>query len=243
MALGPFYVAQKLMSTEGTRGTAILMRHGETAWNRQGRVMGRHPVELTDHGREQVAATARFAISIKPDLIVTSPLVRARQTAEIMAAGLGGVEIVEEPGIAEVLYGRWEGLHYHELIDDPHYITYRKSPIEHPTPGGETIPEVQARGVEAVMRAIDTHPGQRVLFISHGDIVRTVLCHFLGLELKHFHRIRVDNAAMSAVQIAGQFAEVKFLNLMPDPQQAFVAPFSTARTESESAESKTDESK
>jgi broad specificity phosphatase PhoE len=230
MALGPFYVAQKLMNTKGTRGIAIMMRHGETAWNRQGRVMGRHPVELTEHGREQVVATARFAQSIKPELIVTSPLVRARQSAEILSAELGGIEIIEEPGIAEVLYGRWEGLHYHELVDDPHYITYRKSPIEHPTPGGERIPEVQARGVEAVMRTIEAHSGQRVMFVSHGDIVRTVLCHFLGLELKHFHRIRVDNATLSAIQIAGEFAEVKFLNLMPDPHQAFVAPFSTARS-------------
>jgi hypothetical protein len=49
--------------------------------------------------------------------------------------------------------------------------------------------------------------------------------------LQHFHRIRVDNAALSAIQIAGEFAEVKFLNLMPDPHQAFVAPFSTARSE------------
>lgn len=238
MALGPFYVAQKLTDTKGARGTAILMRHGETAWNLAGRVMGRHPVELTDRGREQVETTARFALSIKPDLIVTSPLVRARQSAEIVAAALGGLEIVEEPAIAEVLYGRWEGMHYHELIDDPHYITYRKSPIEHPTPGGETIPEVQARGVAAVMRAMEAHAGQRVLFVSHGDIVRTVLCHFLGLELKHFHRIRVDNATLSAVQIAGDFAEVKFLNLMPDPRQAFVPPFSSNRSAAKDDERK-----
>ncbi len=234
MALGPFYVAQKLMNTKGPHGTAILMRHGETDWNRQGRVMGRHPVELTDHGRAQVAATARLAQSIKPDLIITSPLVRARQTAEILSAGLGGVEIIEDPDIAEVLYGRWEGMHYHELIDDPHYITYRKSPIEHPTPGGETIPEVQARGVAAVMRTIEQHSGERVFFVSHGDIVRTVLCHFLKVELQHFHRLRIDNAALSAIQIAGEFAEVKFLNLMPDPHQAFVAPFSPTRTENKS---------
>ena len=80
---------------------------------------------------------------------MTSPLVRARQSAEILAAGLGGVEILEEAAIAEVLYGRWEGMTYHELIDDEYYLTYRKSPIEHPTPGGETIREVQARGVAA----------------------------------------------------------------------------------------------
>lgn len=238
MALGPFYVALKLMDIKRPRGTAILMRHGETEWNRQGRVMGRHPVELTANGREQVAATARFAQSLKPDLIVTSPLVRARQSAEIMSAGLGGIEIIEEPAIAEVLYGRWEGMTYHELIDDPHYIIYRKSPIEHPTPGGETIPEVQSRGVEAVLRTMEQHSGKRVLFVSHGDIVRTVLCHFLKVELQHFHRIRVDNAALSAIQIAGEFAEIKFLNLMPDPHQAFVAPFSTARSENESDDHK-----
>lgn len=229
MALGPFYVAQKLMETVGLKGTALLMRHGETDWNREGRVMGRHQVELNAKGRAQVEAAARFAESIRPDLIVTSPLRRARQSAEIIAAGLGGLEIVEEPEIAEVLYGRWEGMTYHELIEDPHYLEYRKSPIEHPTPGGETIPEVQARGVTAVSQAIAAHANQRILFVSHGDIIRTVLCHFMGLELKYFHRIRVDNATFSALQIAGNFAELKFLNLLPDPGRAFVSPFSTAK--------------
>jgi phosphoserine phosphatase len=229
MALGPFFVAQKLTDSNGARGTAILMRHGETTWNREGRVMGCQPVDLNERGRTQVAATAELARSIMPDLIVTSPLARARQSAEIVAAVLGNVEIVEEPAISEVLYGRWEGLTYHELIEDPYYLTYRKSPIEHPTPGGETVPEVQARGVAAIMRTIEAHPGRRVLFVSHGDIVRTVLCHFLGLELKYFHRIRVDNAALSAIQLSADFAEVKFLNLLPDPGRAFVAPFPIAK--------------
>ena len=215
MALGPFYVAQKLKQTNGPHGTAILMRHGETEWNKQGRVMGRNPVELTEHGRAQVAATARFAESIKPDLIVTSPLVRARQSAEILAAALGGIEIRRGAchrrsalrslgGVALSRANRRSALrHLPEIAD---YA---------PTPGGETIPEVQARGVEAVMRMIEAHPGERIVFVSHGDIVRTVLCHFLKVELEHFHRIRVDNAALSAIQISGEFAEVKFLNLTP----------------------------
>lgn len=231
MALGPFYVAQKLAEKKGPRGVALLLRHGETDWNRQGRVMGRHPVELSPRGREQVAAAARFVQSVKPDLIVTSPLARARQSAEIMAAGMGGVEIVEEPAIAEVLYGRWEGMTYHELIDDEHYVEYRKAPLERPTPGGETIAEVQARGVRAISSAIQAHEGKRIMFVSHGDIIRTVLCHFMGMELKNFHRLRVDNASLSAIQLAGDFAEIKFLNLLPDPGRAFIAPFSTAKPE------------
>src|SRR5205085_7539923 len=121
MALGPFYVAQKLSEPNSLRGTAILMRHGETRWNREGRVMGRNPVELSDNGRGQVEAAAVLARSLNLDLIVTSPLVRARQTAEIVAAGVGGIEIIEDPAIAEVSYGRWEGMTFDELINDSHY--------------------------------------------------------------------------------------------------------------------------
>jgi broad specificity phosphatase PhoE len=225
MALGPFYVAQKLIENHDLRGAVMLMRHGETDWNREGRVMGRNPVELNARGRAQVEAVARFVRSIKPDIVVTSPLVRARQSAELMSAGLGGVSVIEEEGIAEVRYGRWEGMVYHELIEDPYYAEYRKSPIENPTPGGETIPQVQTRGVEAVTRVLRDNPDRRILFVSHGDIIRTVLCHFLGLELGFFHRLRIDNASLSTVQVSGKFAELKFLNLLPDPGQAFVAPF------------------
>jgi broad specificity phosphatase PhoE len=225
MALGPFYVAQKLTENHDVRGTVMLMRHGETDWNREGRVMGRNPVELNARGRAQVEAASRFAQTIKPDLIVTSPLVRARQSAELMSKGLGGIEIIEDSAIAEVLYGRWEGMVYHDLINDPYYVEYRKSPIEHPTPGGETIPQVQARGVSAVTRILSDYQNRRILFVSHGDIIRTVLCHFMGLELSHFHRLRIDNASISTVQIAGRFAEVKFLNMLADPGQAFIAPF------------------
>lgn len=225
MALGPFYVAEQLRKSTGVRGVALLMRHGETPWNRQGRVMGRNPVELDAPGRAQVAALVDFVRTLRPELIVSSPLVRARQSAEIIAEGLGGVPILDEPQIAEVQYGRWEGMTYHDLIVDPDYLSYREEPIKSATPGGETIGEVQARGVEAVLRVLKHNEGGRVLFVSHGDIIRTVLCHFMGMELRHFRRIRVDNAALSAVQVAGDFAEVKFLNLIPDIGRTFVAPF------------------
>jgi phosphoserine phosphatase len=241
MALGPFYVAQKLNEANILHGTAILMRHGETGWNREGRVMGRNPVELSEKGRAQVEAAVMVARSLNLDLIVTSPLVRARQTAEIIARGLGGLKVDEDPEIAEVSYGRWEGMTYHDLINDPYYAVYRESPVEYPTPGGETIPLVQARGVAAVRRAVEVHPGRRILLVSHGDIIRTVLCYFLGLELKFFHRVRIDNAALSAIQIAGGFAEVKFMNWLTEPSRAFISPFSGARPQPDPNTSKPSE--
>jgi len=232
MALGPFYVADKLKGGNGMRGIALLMRHGETAWNREGRVMGRNPIELDDDGRAQVQAAIPFARLIGPELIVTSPLARARQSAEIIAAGVGGVPVAEDPQLSEVQYGRWEGMVYDDLIEDPDYLHYREHPLDAATPGGETIAQVQSRGVEAVGRAIGDNAGRRILFVSHGDIIRTVLCHFMRLELSHFRRIRVDNAAFSGFQLIGDFAEMKFLNLLPDPERAFVAPFVSKKRES-----------
>jgi alpha-ribazole phosphatase/probable phosphoglycerate mutase len=225
MALGPFHVADNLKHASGIKGIALFMRHGETAWNREGRVMGESPVELDEHGRAQVESAVPFARIIRPGLIVTSPLIRARQSAEIIARGVGNVEIVEEPDLAEVRYGHWQGKVYDELVDDQAYLEYQRAPLDTRTPGGESIVEVQQRGVETVQRLIKAHQGERVLFISHGDIIRTVLAHYLGMELAHFRRIRVDNATFSAVHILGDFAEVKFLNLTPDPARAFVAPF------------------
>jgi broad specificity phosphatase PhoE len=241
MALGPFFVAQKLIEADGLRGTAILMRHGETSWNREGRIMGRNPVELSENGRAQVEAAAVLARSLQPDLIVTSPLMRARQTADIIAAAIGAIEIKEDPAIAEVSYGRWEGMTYYELINDSYYAVYRESPVEHPTPGGETIPDVQARGVDAVSRAVQANPGYRILFVSHGDIIRTILCYYLGLELRFFHRVRIDNAAISGIQISGNFAEVKFMNWLPEPARTFISPFSAAKPQPDLNTSKINE--
>ena len=68
MALGPFYIADKLSSATGMRGIAFLMRHGETAWNREGRVMGRNSIELDEHGRAQVQASIPFARLIRPEI-------------------------------------------------------------------------------------------------------------------------------------------------------------------------------
>jgi broad specificity phosphatase PhoE len=225
MALGPFYVAEQLKRAAGVKGVAILMRHGETAWNRVGRVMGRSPVELDERGRAQVEASVPFARLLELDLIISSPLQRARQSAEIIAAGVGAISVTDEPQLEEVRYGRWEGMTFEQLLQDQDYLKYREQPLSSSTPGGETLYEVQRRGVEAINRVIAANPGKRALFVSHGDIIRTALAHFLKVELEHFRRIRVDNAAFSAIEISGDFAEVKFLNLMPDPDRAFVAPF------------------
>ena len=225
MALGPFGAADKLKESGRPATIVLFMRHGETAWNREGRVMGRQPVDLDQAGREQVERAVPLARVLAPDVIFSSPLARARQSAQIIADGTGAAEILTDPRLEEVRYGLWENQTYHQLIQDPHYVSYRRAPLDSRTPGGETIAEVQARGVAAVEGAIAAYRGRRLLFVSHGDIIRTVLCHYLKLELQHFHRLRVDNASFFGLEVNGEFAEVKFMNLLPDPERAFKLPF------------------
>ena len=225
MALGPFQVAERLSEGKRERGIALLMRHGETAWNREGRVMGRQPVDLDEAGRQQVELAVPLARVLAPDLIVSSPLPRAVQSAEIISRGVGAIEIITDHRLEEVRYGDWEGKVYHQLIQEESYVNYRKAPLESATPGGETIRQVQERGVAAVDAAVTVHRGKRVLFVSHGDIIRTVLCHYMRLDLRHFHRLRVDNATFFGIEISDEFAEIKFLNLLPDPNRAFRSPF------------------
>jgi broad specificity phosphatase PhoE len=225
MALGPFGAADKLKEGGRPATIVLLMRHGETAWNREGRVMGRQPVDLDQAGREQVERAVPLARLLAPEVIISSPLARARQSAQIIADGTGVREVFADPRLEEVRYGTWENKTYHQLIQDPHYVGYRRAPLESRTPGGETIAEVQARGVAAVETAIAAYRGRRVLLVSHGDIIRTILCHYLKLELKHFHRVRVDNASFFGLEINHDFAEVKFMNLLPDPERAFKLPF------------------
>jgi broad specificity phosphatase PhoE len=229
MALGPFHVALEWRQQNRTRGVVIFARHGETAWNREGRVMGRQPVELDERGLMQVRAAVPLAQMLAPEVILTSPLRRARQTAEILASGLGDIEIVEEPQLEEVRYGKWEGMTFQELVRDEDYVRYRQAPLARPTPGGETICDVQTRGFQAVSRALERYPGRRLLVVSHGDIIRTVLCRYMKLNVEYFHRLRIDNVSFSAVEVSGDFAEVKFLNLLAgtDVERVFAPPFPT----------------
>jgi broad specificity phosphatase PhoE len=225
VALGPFQVAERLRQGKRERGIALFMRHGETAWNREGRVMGRQPIDLDEGGREQVEIAVPLARQLEIDLIISSPLPRAVQSAEIISRGVGGIDILTDDRLEEVRYGAWEGKTYHQLVKDETYINYRKTPLDSLTPGGETIRQVQERGVAAVDAAVTTHRNKHILFVSHGDIIRTVLCHYLVLDLHHFHRLRVDNATFSAIEISDDFAEVKFINLLPDLERAFRSPF------------------
>ena len=204
------------MQLEDGSATLVLMRHGETAWNREKRIMGDLDIPLSEEGRVQCSEAAALLEGFGVHRIVTSPLVRAAESAGIIAARLG-VTVTSDARMVEVRFGQWQGQTYDEVAADPRYHAFSADPVTNATPGGETVACVQARGLEG-LRSL--RAGECVLFVTHGDIIRTLLCHFLAIPLTEYRRIRTDNCGLSAVAIGGGVPEVKFLNVLADQHRA-----------------------
>jgi len=221
-ACEPAEITPAQMQPDGVAKTLLVLRHGETSWNRERRIMGALDVPLSAQGREQCTAVGRLladlAVAGLPvDAIVTSPLARARESASIIGSVLG-VDVLEDDDLQEVRFGRWQGMSYEEVMQDPDYRAYAHNPCAAATPGGETILDVQARGLAALARGA---LGRRTLFVSHGDIIRSTVCHYLAIPAGEYRRVRIDNCGLSAVDEIGARSEVKFVNFLADPKRVW----------------------
>ena len=207
--------------------TIFLLRHGETAWNKLGRVMGRSQVPLGDDGIQQIKKIAPLVATLKLDAIYTNPLRRAVQTAKVVAAETN-LPIRKSEGLNEIAFGDWAGRYFDDLIDDELYRRFIKSPAKTLLPGGETISDVQRRGLKVINEAAQKVPGGRFLFVSHGDVIRAVLCHYMKLPLNEYRRLRVDNGSLSALQTNGRWAEIKYVNYLEEIILASKEPYMAA---------------
>jgi broad specificity phosphatase PhoE len=178
--------------------------------------MGRRPIALSEAGRAQGRALVPLLRALAPDRVLASPLVRAHETAEIVATALG-VPLALDPDLVELDFGSWEGRSYDELVGDPVYRAFSEDATATSPPGGESVGAAQARALAALGRALAATPGLRVCVVSHGDVLRLVLAAALRLDLREFRRLRVDTCGVSAIELTGDWAEVKFVNLLADP--------------------------
>ncbi|MCY7325509.1 MAG: histidine phosphatase family protein [Microbacteriaceae bacterium] len=144
-----------------------LVRHGETDWNAARRIQGSTDIPLNETGRAQARRTGRLLASRRWDAVVASPLSRAFETASIIAGEIGLPEPERLDSIVERRYGAAEGLDYLTLD-----ATY---PTGVPVPGRESRHEVAARVLPALADLAERHLGQRLVVVSHGGVIRTVL--------------------------------------------------------------------
>jgi len=177
------------------------IRHGQTDWNRDGLLQGSSDIPLNDTGREQARDAFTTLRSMPWDAVVSSPLRRARETAQIIADGLGIPLGAAYPGLIERDYGPLEGTPSSDAIDRWPTREY---------PGAETLDSVATRGAAALAQIAADHPDGAVLVVCHGTIIRYTLARLAGRPVPG-----IDNGSVSMVRSDGPGWEVATVNGIP----------------------------
>jgi phosphoserine phosphatase len=182
----------------------LLVRHGETAWNREGRYQGRTDIPLSPDGERQVRALGERLHEVPIAVAIASPLSRARNTAEAILAGRTTPTLELDVGLLEISHGQWEGMLASEveLAHAEMFGVWRTSPGRNSPagPGAETLGDVEARawavlvGACARLGADDT-----LLITAHDAVNRVILCRVLGLPLERVWRFRQAPAALNVL--------------------------------------------
>ena len=174
--------------------TVLLVRHGETAWNRAKIFRGTHDIPLNDNGRQQARLAAEGLRGCEIDAAYSSPLSRATETAELALAGRG-IDVVDEPRLTDFCYGDWTGLEEAEVVrrwpDEFEAWTTRPETLR--VPGGSTLKEVYDAAFGAMEELAARHAGQTVALFAHRVVNKLLVLGALGLGLDRFGFIRQDN--------------------------------------------------
>lgn len=198
----------------------ILIRHGETAPNRDSIVLGREDVPLTEVGLLQARALAarlhqEMARGLRIHAIYSSPLDRARLTAAPIAE-ITGIPVIEAPDLIEMDIGEMEGLQATEMrARHPEFMREWSGPNvgDLRMPGGESLAEVQARAWGALEAIRDAHsPDEAVVAVSHNFVIRSLVCRALAIPLSDFRRFDQALASMTRIDFRGPRTIVTTIN-------------------------------
>jgi broad specificity phosphatase PhoE len=184
----------------------LLIRHGETPWNREKRVQGcRSDIELGQKGREQAEKIALSLRKQRVDALYSSPLKRAVDTAKAIAQACG-LEVKVAYELREIDAGELEGLSQEELKMryEEFWKEWRESDPSFPLPGGESLEGLQRRAWGEIERIMERHPKETVAVVGHLLANLAIICRALGLDLSHMGRLRQDSAAINVLEITGQ---------------------------------------
>ena len=191
--------------------TVFLVRHA--AHDLLGRVLtGRMAgVHLGPEGSLQAGRLAERLSAEPISGVYTSPLERARETAEPIASRWGLPAKTDE-ALTDIDFGDWSGRSFEELGRDPGWTEWNASRTMARPPGGETMLDVQWRAVGAVGRIVAAHPQTGAVVVSHGDVIKAVVAHYLGVALDGISRFEISPGSISTVAIGGWGAKVHALN-------------------------------
>ena len=200
-----------------TRPTQILLiRHAHSTANLKAILAGRDKtVGLSERGVKEAQLLATYLDSLKQDgfavnRVVTSPLLRARQTIAPFLASHKGIELIRDSGIIEMDYGSWSGKKIASLSKRPLWREIQRRPSTVRFPDGESFLEMASRSSESI--ADLALPGRTTIFVSHGDVIKSIVAGYLGLHLDQFQRIAIEPASITKISINDGSPLVNFVN-------------------------------
>jgi probable phosphoglycerate mutase len=182
-------------------GTIILVRHGENDWSKKNKLAGLIPgVHLNETGHRQAHGVAQRLASLPIKAVYSSPVTRCLETAAYIAdTHRLAVQHLDE--VAEVEYGQWEGKKIKKLAKEPMWGAVQFFPSRVRFPQGEALREAQFRAVQAIEDIVARHEKEMVVVVSHADIIRLLLAHYLGVHIDLFQRLIISPASASVLSL------------------------------------------
>lgn len=183
----------------------LLVRHGETDWNKAHRVQGRTDIPLNITGRAQADQLAGQLSAIHIDAVYASPFSRAYETAKRIV-GDRGLEIVKDEDLAEIQFGLWEGKTVGELMEEYPELwrdwSWLNRPEDCKKMGAESYMDIQRRAMNAVGRIVnECGENDNVLIASHTMPIKLIVAHYLKMPLEAISRLKIENCSLSLVSI------------------------------------------
>jgi alpha-ribazole phosphatase len=180
----------------------ILIRHGETDWNVDGRWQGHADIPLNERGRAQAERIAQSLSGVEFAAIYSSDLARARQTAEVLSQVVR-LPVQTDARLREIDQGAWQGLKLVEIEAQyaEAFHRRRQSPLTVAPPGGETVMQVRTRVLAAIQDILSAHPCQTVAVVSHGFALALILTHYRGIEIERVWELIPKNGEINTLEL------------------------------------------
>lgn len=180
----------------------LLVRHGQNEWVSKNRLAGWTPaVHLDEQGKDEVSRLAERLSHLPITAIYSSPLERCMETAAAVAAPFN-LETIELEAIGEVRYGKWEGKKIKKLAKKRSWFAVQHYPSRFRFPDGEALRYVQQRAVDAIETLAQRHDEEMIVVVSHADVIKLLLSHYLGMHIDLFQRIGLSPASVSILALS-----------------------------------------
>lgn len=190
-----------------------LVRHGESEWNILKKVQGQKNVNLTKKGEKQAEKIANRLDSENIDIIYSSDLKRAFETAKTIGNKLK-LDVNLDKSFREINFGIWEGIPTKELSDKycEEHLLWMKEPHKLKLEGAETLGELQNRTIKGINRISKLNPSKNILIVSHSAAIKTIILGLLDMDIRYYSKMSLNNVSLSIIEFRDYNNVLKLFN-------------------------------